>query len=179
MQQFNAGNRVVARRLGSPGEDPQPGPDSDSPKSTCTQKWDSGKGATLSTKFRGPQVPDPAAPPRLQSQSGGRDRGNLQPRGRRAPRSPSPRRALTRRSLRAPRAVARPVQPRGGVPRPAACRAATGAAPPTRHVTRLRPPTSRLATATGSAGSHWFGGGARTGAPGLHNRRRVGGGEGS
>lgn len=80
---------------------------------------------------------------------------------------------------RAPRAAAGPVREGGGgVSRPAACPAAAGTAPPARHVTRPRPLAARLAAAAGSAGPHWPGGGARAGAPGLHNRRRVGGGEG-
>lgn len=59
--------------------------------------------------------------------------------------------------------------PRAVSPRRRAPRAPRDEAPP---------PAARLAAAAGSAGPHWSRGGAWTGAPGLRNPRRVGGGEG-
>lgn len=82
-----AGNPAGTRGLGRAGGTPSPGghkarlgptplPAGCSARSACARRWDSGKGATRSAKFRGPPVPDPV-PPRLQSQSGGQARGGL------------------------------------------------------------------------------------------------------
>lgn len=124
------------------------------------QKPDPGRG-NFQRQVQEPQVPGPALPGR-RVQNGGRTRGDFPPRQRTHQPPPPP---LAPPGRTEPHAV----------PRPAACRAAAGATPPARRVMRPRPQASRLAAAAGSARPHWPGGGGRVGAPGLHNRRRVGG----
>lgn len=152
-------------------------PTRSSANSACTQKRDPAKGATLSTKFRGPQVPGrrrPIAVPERRSGSGQPAARELRGLPAGPQHSPAAASTVARGPLALP--VVHPAGPRS--PEARRVRDRCGRRAPRLPRDEAPPLAARLAAGAGSAGSHWPGGGARTGGAGLHNRRRVGGGEG-